>query len=63
MDVARFGDFATREYTNAKVRENYSRRFSIRYPNEELPAARPLRLSFPSAWAFCVGRIAVRVLE
>ncbi len=25
-------------YTNAKVRENYSRRFSIRYPNEELPA-------------------------
>jgi dimethylglycine dehydrogenase len=23
------------------VRENYSRRFSIRFPNEELPAARP----------------------
>jgi dimethylglycine dehydrogenase len=30
-------------YTNAKVRENYSRRFSIRFPNEELPAGRPLR--------------------
>ena len=30
-------------YTNAKVRENYSRRFRIRFPNEELPAARPLR--------------------
>ena len=43
MDVARFGDFATLAYTNAKVRENYSRRFSIRFPNEELPAARPLR--------------------
>jgi dimethylglycine dehydrogenase len=28
-------------YTNEKVRENYSRRFSIRFPNEELPAARP----------------------
>ncbi|MEM6614929.1 MAG: FAD-dependent oxidoreductase [Pseudomonadota bacterium] len=41
MDVARFGDWATRSYTNAKVRENYSRRFRIRYPNEELPAARP----------------------
>ena len=40
MDVARFGDFATRAYTNAKVRENYSRRFSITFPNEELPAAR-----------------------
>ena len=43
MDVARFGDFATPAYTNAKVRENYSRRFSIRFPNEELPAARPLK--------------------
>lgn len=42
MDVARFGDFATPAYTNATVRENYSRRFSIRFPNEELPAARPL---------------------
>jgi len=41
MDVARFGDWATLRYTNAKVRENYSRRFRIRYPNEELPAARP----------------------
>ncbi len=41
MDVARFGEWATRSYTNAKVRENYSRRFSIRFPNEELPAARP----------------------
>ncbi len=43
MDVARFGDWATSAYTNAKVRENYSRRFRIRFPNEELPAARPLR--------------------
>ena len=41
MDVTRFGDWATLRYTNAKVRENYSRRFSIRFPNEELPAARP----------------------
>ncbi len=32
-------------YTNAKVRENYSRRFRIRFPNEELEAARPLRTS------------------
>ncbi|MSZ34570.1 MAG: FAD-dependent oxidoreductase, partial [Actinobacteria bacterium] len=42
MDVARYGDFATLEYTNAKVRENYSRRFRITFPNEELAAARPL---------------------
>ena len=41
MDVSRFGDYATMAFTNARVRENYSRRFSIRYPNEELEAARP----------------------
>ncbi len=41
MDVARFGEWATRSYTNEKVRENYARRFSIKFPNEELPAARP----------------------
>ena len=45
MDVARFGDFATRAYTDAKVRENYGRRFQIAYPNEELPAGRPLLTS------------------
>ena len=37
MDVARYGDWTTLAYTNAKVRENYSRRFRIRFPNEELP--------------------------
>ena len=42
MDVARFGDWCTRPWTRAKVRENYQRRFAISYPNEELPAARGL---------------------
>jgi dimethylglycine dehydrogenase len=42
MDVARFGDYCTKPYTRAKVRENYQRRFAISYPNEELPAGRPL---------------------
>ena len=41
MDVARFGDYCTPSYTRLKVRENYQRRFSVSYPNEELPAARP----------------------
>ena len=41
MDVSRYGEWTSLRYTNAKVRENYSRRFSISYPNEELPAARP----------------------
>ena len=43
MDVARYGDWTTLGYTNAKVRENYSRRFSIKFPNEELPAGRPYK--------------------
>ncbi len=42
MDVARYGDYATLAYTNARVQENYRRRFRITFPNEELPAARPL---------------------
>jgi dimethylglycine dehydrogenase len=45
MDVARFGAFATPQYTALKVPENYSRRFRLAYPNEELPAARPVRRS------------------
>jgi dimethylglycine dehydrogenase len=43
MDIARYGDWATMAYTNGKVQENYSRRFSIKFPNEELTAARPLK--------------------
>jgi dimethylglycine dehydrogenase len=42
MDVARFGDYCTKPYTRMKVTENYQRRFSISYPNEELPVGRPL---------------------
>ena len=45
MDVARFGAFATPKYTSVKVPENYARRFRLAYPNEELPAARPVRRS------------------
>ena len=43
MDVARFGRWITPGYTLPKVVENYQNRFSISYPNEELPAARPFR--------------------
>ncbi|MBT6912060.1 MAG: FAD-dependent oxidoreductase [Rhodospirillaceae bacterium] len=42
MDVARYGDYTTPDFTRVKVMENYQRRFAITYPNEELPAARPL---------------------
>ena len=43
MDCARFGNWITPGYTRPKVIENYQKRFSIAYPNEELPAARPFR--------------------
>ncbi|MEM1430256.1 MAG: FAD-dependent oxidoreductase [Pseudomonadota bacterium] len=43
LDVSRFGRWTTPGYTVPKVIENYQRRFSVSYPNEELPAARPFR--------------------
>jgi dimethylglycine dehydrogenase len=43
MDCARFGKWITPGYTRPKVIENYQKRFSVSYPNEELPAARPFR--------------------
>ncbi|MDO7609043.1 MAG: FAD-dependent oxidoreductase, partial [Loktanella sp.] len=43
LDVGRFGTWITPGYTRPKVIENYQRRFSVSYPNEELPAARPHR--------------------
>jgi dimethylglycine dehydrogenase len=45
MDVARFGSYASRNYTIAKGREFYARRFQIAYPNEYWPAGRPAKTS------------------
>ena len=43
FDVARFGNWTSPGYTVPKVIENYQTRFSVAYPNEEKPAARPFR--------------------
>ena len=44
MDIARYGDFASnREYIRQTTGQFYSRRFVMSYPNEQLPAGRPLR--------------------
>lgn len=43
LDVGRFGTWITSGYTRPKVIENYQTRFSVPYPNEEKPAARPHR--------------------
>ena len=46
MDVARYGAFAAEErYLRDTTRQFYARRFVISYPNEELPAGRPLKTS------------------
>lgn len=45
FDIARFGNWTTPGYTVPKVIENYRTRFSVAYPNEEKPAARPFRTS------------------
>jgi dimethylglycine dehydrogenase len=44
MDVARYGRFAAnRRYLKELTAQFYSRRFVLTYPNEQLPAGRPLR--------------------
>ncbi|MCO6382051.1 FAD-dependent oxidoreductase [Oceanicola sp. 502str15] len=43
LDVARYGKWITPGYTVPKVIEFYQKRFSVSYPNEERPAARPHR--------------------
>jgi len=44
MDIARYGEFASnREYIRQTTGQFYARRFVMSYPNEQLPAGRPLR--------------------
>lgn len=43
-DVARFGKWANRDFTRARVRDQYSHRFKIHFPNEERAAGRPVRV-------------------
>ncbi|MDE2912068.1 MAG: FAD-dependent oxidoreductase [Paracoccaceae bacterium] len=42
-DLARYGDWADRPFTRAKVAEQYSMRFAIHFPHEERQAGRPVR--------------------
>lgn len=46
MDVARYGAFAeNKEYIKQTTGQFYSRRFVMTYPNEQLPAGRPLKMA------------------
>ena len=42
-DLARFGAWAGRDFTKARVRDQYANRFKIHFPNEERTAGRPVR--------------------
>ncbi|MFX0541093.1 GcvT family protein [Roseovarius sp. S4756] len=46
MDVARYGDFAqNKRFIRETTGQFYSRRFVMTYPNEQLPAGRPLKMA------------------
>ncbi|MEM1317885.1 MAG: FAD-dependent oxidoreductase, partial [Pseudomonadota bacterium] len=46
MDIARYGEFAeNRQYIRETTGQFYSRRFVMTYPNEQLPAGRPLKMT------------------
>ncbi len=46
MDVARYGKYAeNRRYIRETTGQFYSRRFVMTYPNEQLPAGRPLKMA------------------
>lgn len=50
MDVARYGDFAeNKQFIRETTGQFYTRRFVMTYPNEQLPAGRPLNM--PPAYA------------
>lgn len=46
MDVARYGDYAgNKRFIKETTGQFYTRRFVMTYPNEQLPAGRPLKMS------------------
>lgn len=42
-DLTRFGNWATKAFTRARVGDQYAHRFKIHFPNEEREAGRPVR--------------------
>ncbi len=46
MDIARYGQYAeNKQYIKETTGQFYSRRFVMSYPNEQLPAGRPLKMA------------------
>ena len=56
MDVARYGAFAeNKQYIKETTGQFYSRRFVMTYPNEQLPAGRPLKMTPASSEMTAAG--------
>ncbi len=43
-DMARYGHWAGKDFTKARVEDQYANRFKIHFPNEEREAGRPVRV-------------------
>ncbi len=43
-DMARYGAWASKAFTKARVQDQYAHRFKIHFPNEERAAGRPVRM-------------------
>ena len=44
-DVLRFGDWAVGDYARARAHDTYGTRYKMHFPNEEIAAGRPLRMT------------------
>ena len=42
-DLARYGDWVNKKFTKERVKDQYSNRFAIHFPNEERSAGRPVK--------------------
>lgn len=56
-DLARYGAWAGKAFTKARVRDQYSHRFKIHFPNEERAAGRPVRVRPVHAMQTALGGV------
>lgn len=57
-DIARFGSWADKGFTKARVEDQYANRFKIHFPFEERQAGRPLKMrpayEKQKLWVLCL---------
>ena len=55
-DLARYGAWAGKAFTKARVEDQYAHRFKIHFPGEERAAGRPVRRKLSAILARCLAR-------